>query len=476
MLIRTYHIATVAALSLLAACTRVPVPGERGPVPSDAAIEFSLGEEQATKGVAPISTLKELALQDFSVSAWYTPQGETFEADGAHSLKYIENHRFGYVTNNLGGLTLNSQFTQSWRGVNKHGSTGSVTSNPVWWPLDGTLTFFCYAPYREEAIGSVATDTESLTAAKLHAPPEMTPALPLRDVIPGSSPEERFPHSDILLEAPLDPTADAAVISRLPGYLPGSPLIRVSPSASVSDQVDFLAAPPLLDRRRTDAGGKFPLDFRQHRLTQVEFLFNYDGQLDDVNESTDETKETVRVTSIEIKNVIASKYLYFTESTPYVWDCAWSDAVSPADKSSSDLPRASYRIDSEAGELITGYAASLPRANGANDNHRTVIPDNGKGRVYLLPQELSDDVELEISYAIYEKHGVTLKVSDLVTLKLRRPALTAWPMGKLVRYYITLQIPPHQNSTFTVQVYPWTNSGNSQGGAQELLPSQNSTP
>ena len=412
-----------AALLLLFSCTEVPETGRRGPVASGEPIGFSISG-QLSKGQAPITTLAALAQQDFSVSAWYTPEGETFDVPGGTAVKYFENHRFGYVTGNLAGLS--TSFPNPWRGVKAHGTTGAVTADPVYWPLDGTLSFFCYAPYREA-------------------------------------------DSDIALE---DPVLDDGIISRLPGYLPGSPLIRVTPAARPSDQIDFLAAPPLLDKSRTDDAGKFPLDFSQHRLTQVEFLFNYDGQLDDADESTDETKETVRITSVEIKNVVSSKYLYFTESGPHSLDCAWSDSVSPEDRNSTTLPVGSYRIDAEAGELITGYAASLPRANPANDNHRSIVPANGKGRVYLLPQELSEDVELEISYAIYEKHGVTLKVSDLVTLKLKSAALSAWPMGKRVRYFITLQIPPHQNSTFTVQVYPWKDSGNQQGPGHELLPGQ----
>ena len=371
-----------------------------------------------------------LAAQQFSVSAWYSPDGQAFSAPGNTGYLAYKNHRFGYVTDDLAGETT---FPNPWQGVNAP-EGGGVTKNPIYWPFSGTLSFFCYAPYRADAA--------------LETPPV---------------PDNR----DIVLE---DPVTDAAIIARLPDYLRDSPLIRVTPAASASAQADLLVAPPLLDKSRFYFAGQSQLDFSKHRMVQVEFQFNQTGFVPDAE------KVAVRVTGITLSNVIGSKYLYFTRNAQNETGCAWSDAVSPADKSSSDLPRASYRIDSEAGELITGYAASLPRANGANDNHRTVIPDNGKGRVYLLPQELSDDVELEISYAIYEKHGVTLKVSDLVTLKLRRPALTAWPMGKLVRYYITLQIPPHQNSTFTVQVYPWTNSGNSQGGAQELLPSQNPTP
>ena len=66
------------------------------PVPSEEPIEFAVGG--GTKGQTPITSLAELAKRDFSVSAWYTPEGETFDVPGNTSIKYFENHRFGYLT------------------------------------------------------------------------------------------------------------------------------------------------------------------------------------------------------------------------------------------------------------------------------------------------------------------------------------------------------------------------------------------
>ena len=223
---KTVILLIAASLLLAGACTKVPAGAVRIPVASGDPVELAVGGQ--TKGKAPITTLAELATQDFSVSAWYSPEGEIF--DGVHSVKYFENHRFGYVTSDLAGETT---FPNAWQGVAPHASAGIVNANPVYWPLDGTLSFFCYAPYREG-------------------------------------------DADIVLE---DPVTDAAIAARLPGYLPGSPLIRVTPAAAAADQADFLCAPPLLDRDRTDEGGAFPLDFSKHRMTQVEFGMNYDGTL-----------------------------------------------------------------------------------------------------------------------------------------------------------------------------------------------------
>ena len=193
---------------LLAAvsCTREPLdvsfarPGGALPAASDVPVAFAVGGPQ-TRSQAPITTLAALAAQDFSVSAWYSPEGEIF--DGVHAVKYFANHRFGYVTSDLAGET---SFPNAWQGVAPHGTAGLVNANPVYWPVDGTLSFFCYAPYREG-------------------------------------------DADIVLE---NPVTDAGVVARLPDYLPGSPLIRVTPPETAASQFDFLAGKGCRHGRRTN--------------------------------------------------------------------------------------------------------------------------------------------------------------------------------------------------------------------------------
>ena len=403
-----------APLFLAGACTKVPAGAVRIPAASGDPVELAVGGQ--TKGKVPITTLAELATQDFSVSAWYTPDGETF--DGEHSVKYIANHRFGYVTSDLAGETT---FPNAWQGVAPHASAGIVNANPVYWPLDGTLSFFCYAPYREG-------------------------------------------DADIVLE---DPVTDAAIAARLPGYLPGSPLIRVTPAAAPADQADFLCAPPLLDRSRYDAGGAFPLDFSKHRMTQVEFGFNYTGTL--VDDDGLNIHEKVRVTSIELQDVIGSKYFYFTATSP---GAAWSGLVSPADPSGSDFPRATYRISAAGGELKTGLDANLPDLAGGT--YLTVRKeDNLDGLFYLLPQEIPSGARLVVSYNIVDDYA-GVRGSEVIMVPLRSdpptddPTLAVWPEGKKVRYLLTLDIPNRGFVTMTAKYYDWENSNNLHPG-QELM-------
>ena len=398
-----------ALVLLLCSCTQVPAPG---PVPSDEPVAFAV-DAGTTKGAAQLVTLDALNDVDFGVSAWYMPQGETFEADGVHAAKYIENQRFGY---------LNS----AWRGVSRNGAT--LSQHQVYWPLDGTLTFFCYAPYQD-----------------------------------GSS--------DIRLAMPPDDMA-----TREPDWLVGSPIICVTPAAAdgtAVNQVDFLAAPALLDKARSDNAGVIAVDFTDHRLTRVSFSFNYYGELLD--------SEHAYVESIELNNVVGSRYFYYTEATPYVMDCAWSDAVSPDDPDHAhswpaDWPRATYRLVqgtvSPAVEkgLITGTDSFLPKYD-PNDliNYPLVFKSvcTEQGVLCLLPQDLPADATLTVRYVTSEQHGLPM-TSDEITVNLST-ALASWPAGKQVHYKMTLNIPNHQISGLTAQVEGWDDSFNDHS-TQELLP------
>ena len=409
----------ILVLLLLAACTKVPEGGGvAAPMQSDEPIGFAVGGEE-TKGQAPITTLAALAQQDFSVSAWYTPQGGKFK--DRQSVRYFANHRFGYVSAALEGET---SFPNAWQGVAAHAATGIVEANPVYWPLDGTLSFFCYAPYRADA----ALDT----------PPD---------------PDTR----DIVLEPAV---TDAGVIARLPDYLPGSPLIRVTPATSAAGQIDFLCAPPVLDRSRSADSGRFPLDFSKHRMTQVEFWFAYKGDLY-VDPGNVNNFEQARVTGIEIQDVVGSKYLYFTENTPGNPVCSWSDSVSPADMMDAvaPLPTATYRlVSADNAELVTGVPASLEDIEDPGSAFKH-INNTANGRLYLLPQVLAAGAKLRIEYAVMNIYAGS-RITETVSWNLSAGSVTEWPEGKVVRYFITLDLPARGIVSVNSVIIPWEDSGN----------------
>jgi len=395
----------------LVACAK-----EDPPFVSTTPIEFGA----ATKGQLPITTLAELAKRDFGVSSWHTPEGETFAASAGQAVKYFENHRFGYITDDPDHDT----FSDSWRGVSAHAATtGATTSNPVYYPLAGALTYFCYAPYRSDAVMTTAPDPET---------------------------------RDIIL---MDPVTDSEVRSRLPGYLIGSPLFRYTPASAASSQVDFLVATPVFDAGRKDNGGRIPLDFSQHRLTQLKFAFNYTGEL--------RYPEFICVTDIEIQQVLGSAHLYFTDPASSLPDCRWSSSHSLNDPfTGTPLPTTSYELSEAGGDLLSGVDAEVPKRGSSNDNHLPVCTD--AGILYLLPQILSDGARLQVTYVICEQHGVPL-ASEVISIPLKTPAMGAWPAGKQVRYLLTLNVPNHQISGITAQLFDWEDAGNTHT-PEQLLP------
>ena len=359
-----------------------------------------------TRSQAPLTTLAALAAQDFSVSAWYSPKGEIF--DGEHSVKYFANHRFGYIK---GASEDDSYANHAWQGVSRS-PTNVLSPNLVYWPLDGSLSFFCYAPYREG-------------------------------------------DADIVLE---DPVTDAGVIARLPDYLPGSPLIRVTPPETAADQADFLASPALLDRSRLDDSGRFPLDFGRHRMTQVEFWFAYKGTLQS-DPGITATFEQARVSSIEIRNVVGSRYCYFSEASDRTLGCSWSGNVSPADPADAgaSLPKATYRlVSATGGELKTGLDASLEDIEDGGDYR--FINDTPTGHLFLLPQTLPADAKLVVNYAILNLYAGT-RVTETVTLDLAAGSVTEWPEGKVVRYLLTLDLPERGVVGVQTQIIRWEDAG-----------------
>lgn len=364
-----------SAGSLLASCGKEPVV-VKGPVPSDNPIEFRVPQ---TKGAAELSTLERLAAQDFSVSAWYTPDNETF---GTGSTKYIVNHRFG---------TLDRINYSYWQGITH---VGGDAADPVYYPLDGTLTYFCYAPYREDI--SESSDVNVIS----------NPA--------------------------------SAITDQLTNYLAGSPLICFTPS-SPSTQIDFIASTPLLDVSRTS--GAIALDFTNHLTTNVQFWVKYSGTM--------LSTEGVVVSQIIIRDVIGSEYLYFTDSGGSL-GCNWCTTISPEDPSSSTMPKVSYTLKTDTSELQNIYLDTVDPVH---------VNQSINGFLYLLPQTLPEDSYLDIQYSI--RNMVTNVDIDVNTISIPLYGTVDWPMGKIVKYTLTIDVANRKDLSLSANIVDWTDSGNS---------------
>ncbi|MCR4825189.1 MAG: fimbrillin family protein [Bacteroidales bacterium] len=371
---------------LIAAWTLAAVSCREVPSVSRIPIEFGLGPE--TKGAPQLVSLERLAAQDFSVSAWYTPEGGVF---GTGSARYVTNHRFG---------TMDEINYAVWQGITR---SGGKAADPVYYPLDGTLSYFCYAPYREDVGG----------------------------------------HSDIHVEdAP-----ESAVTARLPHYLAGSPLICFTPRPVPGDQIDFIAAAPLIDiDRSSDA---VPLDFTGHLTASVQFWFRYSGTLDPT--------EGVMVSRIVLRDVIGSEYLYFKEEDG-VFSPAWCSTVSPED-GGPEMPLSSYTLSAEASDLIIDSPYLDPSAF-------KYVNNTINGRLYLLPQTLPAEASLDITYVIKDKDSNVRLEENTVSVPLAGTA--DWQQGKVVKYSIVIAVADRKDVSVSVALTDWEEAGNSHPG-QELM-------
>jgi len=373
------------ACGVLAACRKESPSGLTKPQASDEAIAFSAGTPR-TKGAPQLSTLERLAAQHFSVNAWYTPDGDTF---GTASLSYIRNHRFG--------CTDIPSYT-SWRGV-----TSGGMADPVYYPLDGSLSFFCYAPYRADVSGT----------------------------------------SDVHFD--YEPAQ--TVTDQLTNYMDGSPLICFTPSASPSSQIDFIAATPVLDVVR--GGGPVPLDFTKHLTTDIQFWCKYAGSLNE--------NEGVMISQIVIRDVINSEYLYFTESAGTL-GFSWCSTVSPED-GGAVMPVSSYSLSTVTSDLIT----ENPYLSSSEAKH---VNNTINGRLYLLPQTLPAGAFLDLTYVV--KNTASGGTLDENTVSIPLSGTAAWPMGKTVKYTITIGVAERKDVTLSASIVDWADAGNSHTD-QELL-------
>lgn len=382
--LKTFLACTIAC-GVLAACRKESPSGLTKPQASDEAIAFSAGTPR-TKGAPQLSTLERLAAQHFSVNAWYTPDGDTF---GTASLSYIRNHRFG--------CTDIHSYT-SWRGV-----TSGGMADPVYYPLDGSLSFFCYAPYRADVSGT----------------------------------------SDVHFD--YEPAQ--TVTDQLTNYMDGSPLICFTPSASPSSQIDFIAATPVLDVVR--GGGPVPLDFTNHLTTDIQFWCKYAGSLNE--------NEGVMISQIVIRDVISSEYLYFTESAGTL-GFSWCSTVSPEDDGAV-MPVSSYSLSTVTSDLIT----ENPYLSSSEAKH---VNNTINGRLYLLPQTLPAGAFLDLTYVV--KNTASGGTLDENTVSIPLSGTAAWPMGKTVKYTITIGVAERKDVTLSASIVDWADAGNSHAD-QELL-------
>lgn len=276
--------------------------------------------------------------------------------------------------------------------------------NPAaYWPIDSWLNFFAYAPYQEHVQPYEDGDGNTL------------------------QPMLRFPSED---------------------YTAGMPRASYCPNTDVTNQVDLCIGTPALDRSRAD--GTVPITF-EHALTRIRIYVNVEG-------SKPATYQ-YRVTDLIISGVMGTNTFTFQDdATPFVWDAA----------SPSEPYDGSYHLTYDRTQLTSAWVKFTddlpPGATGLERYTWANQMDNG--RLYMLPQTLTDAAELEVALSIYRDNGggSYSLVSILPPLTSKLPTNVVWEPGKTISYLVRLGVTEAIIAEVEPLVTDWTDAGNTHTG------------
>ena len=204
-------------------------------------------------------------------------------------------------------------------------------------------------------------------------------------------------------------------------YVSGYPRLQYTPEALAEDQVDLCLATPVMDRSVTVNNGVVPLSF-SHVLTRLCIQVRWTGteaQLPIIAAAG----QTIRVISMEINNVVGTNKLTYGR-TSFLWDA-------PAAADYDD----SYTMSVANG---TFQDVDLPAAG----VYSTGFWDISDACLYVLPQSLSADSELSVTYGIFSSAGVKLS-EETATFEIGTLAQNLWPAGMVMTYSVTIDLSGH---------------------------------
>ena len=272
--------------------------------------------------------------------------------------------------------------------------------NPTaYWPFACNLSFFAYAPYQ-------------------HTEPYM-----VGDEL--MQPELVFPSND---------------------YTQGMPRATYTPRTRVRNQVDFCLAPPVFDREPSNE----PIHFAfQHALTRILLYVNVVG--------TRLPYTQYRITDAIISNVVGTNTFTYVDNSsdpsipPFVWDPVTSSTPHDGE----------YHLTYTNTELNSSwvkFVSDLTTETGTDRYTWINAPD--PGRLYLLPQELSD-ATLELAISTYRESGGSYTLSSILPpFRMTIPTAQSWEAGKAVAYLVTLDLTNLTVAGIKAMLVDWNDSVN----------------
>ena len=129
----------------------------------------------------------------------------------------------------------------------------------------------------------------------------------------------------------------------------------------------------------------------------------------------------------------------------------------------SSLPHASTYTLSFPDHLTTTWVKFVGDASGPGETDPyTLVNTLDQGRMYLLPQTLTDAAKLEVNISLYKESGASYPLQAVLPpFELNLPTAVAWEAGKTVSYLVTLDITNLLVLDIRALVDEWDGAGNS---------------
>ena len=204
-------------------------------------------------------------------------------------------------------------------------------------------------------------------------------------------------------------------------YVSGYPRLQYTTEALAEDQVDLCLATPVMNRASNVNNGVVPLSF-SHVLTRLCIQARWTGteaQLPIIAAAG----QTIRVISMEFNNVVGTNKLSYNAAS-FIWD-------SPVAADYDD----SYTLSIANG---TFKDIALPAAG----TYSTSFWDISDACLYVLPQQLSEDSELSVTFGIFNSSDEKLS-EETVTFDIGTLEQNLWPAGMVMTYSVTIDLAGH---------------------------------
>ncbi len=198
-------------------------------------------------------------------------------------------------------------------------------------------------------------------------------------------------------------------------------VIRFEQYSTVTSQVDFCVAEPVLGRSAPPFN-PVPLNFR-HTLTNIEFAAKYV----DPSNILDSLGYSVRLDSIRVSNVVGTRDIVIKPDSTFFH---WKDNIS----SHSKVDYLITRVGSQLSQNLLDTVLTV-----------STLAD---GRMYLLPQKLDENASVKVTFSlgtqVYQRGVTRFYTVATFTEQLSLPRYAddtpEWRPAQKVRYNLTIDL------------------------------------